>query len=119
MESKMIKINLREDICYQGHDILLKVYTDTISKRKFDCYGECIHFEEPVLVFVVYKPSNILINKFISNKKVVFKEKLSDIIYLSQLEYKEMELDNDIVTKFINEEKGKIKDILKALLIGF
>lgn len=122
MESKMIKIKMRETFYFYPNStyekqILLKVYDDKITKRKYDDYGEYIDCEEPVLVFVAYKPSKILINKFLPNNKklIKYKERLSDIIYLSRIEWKDVESNNDNIIKFINEEKEKLKKILKAL----
>lgn len=120
MENKMIKINLRETFYPNStyeNQILLKVYNDEITKRKYDAYGEYINYKELVLVFVAYKPSNVLINKFLPNNKklIKYKERLSDIIYLSRMEWKDVESNNDNIIKFINEEKEKLKDILKAL----
>lgn len=68
MESKMIKIKMRETFYPNNtyeNQILLKVYNDEIIKRKYDAYGDYIDYEEPVLVFVAYKPSKIFINKFL------------------------------------------------------
>ena len=120
MESKMIKIKMREKFFPSStyeNQILLKVYNDEITKRKYDAYGEYIDYKEPVLIFAAYKPSKIFINKFLPNNKklIKYKERLSDIIYLSRIEWKDVESNNDNIIKFINEEKEKLKKILKAL----